>query len=175
VRPAVASDGEQVPAADHLVSGAQPLLCAVNVVRPLASVEQPAQATLDDRQLLHTATADRRQRLIEMRHSLLDQTREHEHHPERRDRLALQVAVASRTSQLDRLRVEAPLLVEVRTTPRLLEPRPPRRSRIVRLGQERRCLPDPALVDGPLTEDPASEPPDRPRCPAAARRSPLSR
>ena len=98
-----------------------------------------------------------------MFHALAHQPGEHEHDPQRRGRLALEVAVACPAGERDCLEVLPTLDPEVIPPASLLAESPTRCAVAGDALKEGQCLPGPALVDGPLAEHPAAEPADRAR------------
>lgn len=104
VRAAVPANRGEPPPPHVVVRRAQPLLSASDVVRALAGMEQPTEDTFHDRQVLNITGADNRQRLVETGHSLADVAGEAEHDPQGRERVALEVRIATPARGLVALR-----------------------------------------------------------------------
>jgi hypothetical protein len=66
-------DGDEIPPSHHALGRPQPLLGATHATGLLAGSDRAAQAAFDDRELGHVATTDRRERLVEVGHAVVDQ------------------------------------------------------------------------------------------------------
>lgn len=127
----------------------------------LARVEQAAQATLYHGKLGDRTATDGGEGMIEMRHALIHQTREHEHHAEGRGGFALEVGVTAAASDANRLQVATALGVQIAPTPGFPVTQPAERVSAPSALQKALGARRPPLVDRPLAEHPTTEPADR--------------
>ena len=145
----------------------------LDVVGALTRVQESAETTLDDRQLVDVPPTDGGERMVEVHHSVVDQAREHQHHSEGCGGLTLEIGVGRSLCGLDGLDVQPALGLEIVTLPSRFVPEPAlgaRAGRRAPAGSTARAVQPWYIAHSPNTQ-PRNQPTVR-AARAAAPRSP---